>query len=237
MASLFSNMVLTWWFKAFTKPEENPIIKWWVENDYPWDYLSFLDDGLFFNKVPVSEKDVLIAWMSIGQVHNGIVDQKQFLKQYNKEFPPVSRKRKILATALLLLVLVGFLYAITLIDAGGLVVFAFMIGIINVTVISAYDYHNLYRRLICGRKLSRWSPLKMRFLPGFIVAAFIFGIPSILCYMGINPIYYVDISNYPILLKMLLEAATVVLTILGMLLVFEIFLRASLKLIKKKLAM
>jgi hypothetical protein len=236
MPSLFSNMAFIWWFKAFNKPQENPIIKWWVENNFPDDFLAFLDDNPFFKGVPISEKDVLFAWMTIGFVQFGHENKEQFMKRCNKEYPPVTRKRKILALAMIP-VLLGLLYAMELFAGGGLSLFFIIAPIIGATVVAALDYHYLYHRLICGRKVSIWSPLVAFFLKGFIVAAFMFSVPMLLMFAGIDIIYYMDISSYPIILRMLLQVTSFLISMLGMLFVFEIYSRVSLRLIQKKLAM
>jgi hypothetical protein len=237
MASIFSNMAFVQLFRALIKPGKNPIIKWWVENNFPWDYLAFLDDGPFLNGARVSEKDVLHAWIAIGFLQNGFGNLKLFLKRYNTDLPPVSRKRKLVAVALLLLFVPGLLYLFQLIDSESVDIFTITDLNIAVIVFLSYGYYDLYRRLIYGRLPSRSSLLVALLLAIFITVALTSIISGILSYAGLSIKYVVDTSNYSLIQRMMISAVPPFLTWLLMLLVFEIYLRASLKLIRKKLAM
>jgi hypothetical protein len=236
MAALFENLAFVWWIKAFVKPEENPIVRWWVEHDFPWDFLAFLDDSPFFKGTPIGENDVLLAWMSIGAVQNGIEPKEAFLKRYKKEIPPVSRKRKVFGLILLPIVALGSLYAFTVTNDSILLI-SIVEPILAAIIIAAYGYHELYYRLKCGRVVSKWSPSAGYFLVPFITAAFIFGVPMLISFAIPGHMYYIVVSGYPMVIRMLLNATAFVITVLGMLLVFEIYVRMSLKLIREKLGM
>jgi hypothetical protein len=236
MAAFFSNMVFVWWVKQLRRLDENPIIKWWVESDFPRDYLAFLDDGPYFNGARVSEKEVLLAWMSIGRVQNGIEKIENFMMTYNNEYPKVPRKVKIIDYVLIPFMFVGLLYLFVMIDDDGISPFAYLYPMIAATVFASFDYHNLYYRLMHGRILPKWSQLKLYFLILLISFGMMFGMLPILWYLGLGP-SYLDLSSYSIIIRMLVNAGVFVGTVVGLLAIFEIYLRASLRLIRAKMGM
>jgi hypothetical protein len=234
MNGVFSNMAFIWWFSSFTRVKENPLIKWWIENRMPHDFLAFLDNNPLLNGRQVTEKDILLAWMSIGLVHDHILSEEGFIESFIKNKEPVSRNRKTVGLILASILIMGGLIGFSLTEKE-ILIFPLIGQIVPALVLASFDYHRLYGRLIRGKFVPLGSCLKLKILTPVITVSFMFIIPAIISFSGIEPIYYIDISNYPLILKMLLETLSFVAIVLLWILIFEIYLRAALKLIEHKL--
>jgi hypothetical protein len=73
-------------------------------------------------------------------------------------------------------------------------------------------------------------------LLAFVVFSLTMGFSTILTYAFPSAVFYVDMAHYPIILRMLANAAEFLVILLAVLLVGEIYLRASLSLIRRKMA-
>jgi hypothetical protein len=236
MPAFLSDALFVRWFVSLKRLNQNPIIKWWVESQFPWDWLAFLDDGPYLNTVRVNGVEVLLAWMSIGTVQIGAQPKESFLKSYNNPILKLPRWRKITGFTLLVIYAIGLPYAIARFDDAWITPFAYLNPIVASIALAAIDYHDLYNRLVRGRKLSVIYGLKRYLLVPLIMTGFSFGTMA-LGFLGIGIGFTgLDLTNYSIIQKMATHIAVFIGTCAAMLLVFEIHLRACLRLIEQKLA-